>query len=135
MAETENKFCIGKVVMIPNEYTIVINVTNEILSVGDEVCIYEAGKEILDYDTKDVIGTFDFIKAQLKVVETYENYSVCKKFVTEKRGGLMSFGALSPLLEGETVVSAEMLNVNPEQNEHLELNNPEICLGDLVKLF
>lgn len=135
MSENEKNACIGKVVKIPNEYTIIINATNKVLSVGDEVCIYETATDIIDFDTNAKIGTFDFIKAKLEVVESYENYSVCKKYVTEQKGGLMGFGALSPLLEGETILKLKKLNVNPEQNEHLEMSNPVISLGDPVKLF
>lgn len=127
--------CIGKVIKIPNEYLVIISTNKYEVSIGDEVVVYEPGGDILDPITGEKIDDFDFVKAKLEIVETYEKYSICQKLSYERRSPY--FGALSPLLEGEETEPRKTLKikVNQEQNEHLKINSPHVSIGDPVKLI
>lgn len=125
--------CIGKVIKIPNEYIVIISANKYEVNIGDDVAIYEPGDEILDPDTGEKLGDFDFIKTKLEISETYDNYSVCQRVVYERRSPV--FGALSPLLEDETVEKIKKINVNPEHNDNLKIKNSKVSIGDPVKLL
>lgn len=123
---------IGKVIKIPNEYTIIVNVGNDVLSVGDAIYIVEIGSDVIDPDTGKNLGSYDFVKAELDVDEVYPCFSVCRKINYKKEKSFLQ--ALSPLLEEKTTKYYEDLNVNPSANEHLKLMNESVNIGDPIKL-
>lgn len=125
--------CIGKVIKIPNEYIVIISANKYTVNIGDDVAVYELGDEILDPDTGEKLGDFDFIKTRLEISETYEKYSICQRVVYERRSPV--FGALSPMLENETVEKIKKINVNQEDNDNLKIKNPKISIGDPVKFI
>ena len=118
------------VVEIADEYTLLINYgLKDNAKRGDVLRIYTPGDEICDPITGSVIGTLDIIKAEVKVITAYENFSICQKT------GFNS-PPLSPLAALAQKVSAEKLPVEP--GEVMHRNGPEaspIHVGDPVKVI
>lgn len=123
---------IGKVIKIPNEYTIIVNVGNDVLSLGDDIYIVEAGSDVIDPDTGEKLGRYDFIKEELSVEQVYPQFSVCKKIKYENKPSVLE--SISPLISGQKTKVFEKIQVNEEHNDCLELKNPEVNIGDSVKL-
>lgn len=77
-----NKPITGKVAGVLNERELTINI-------GSEKGVYEGMKfkvltsspiEVKDPDTKEILGTVDREKVQVKAVEIFKNYSICRTF-------------------------------------------------------
>ncbi|CZQ83556.1 Hypothetical protein Tpal_460 [Trichococcus palustris] len=126
-----DKNAIGYIVEIPNEYTVIINVGEFSVSVGDKIYIYESGKIIEDPITNQKLGQYDFIKETVEVTEVYQEFSVCKK-VVRKKGNKISI-AMTPLLQENIYVTYDELKVNPDENKHWAISNSLISIGDPVK--
>lgn len=128
----DNPDYIGKVIMIPNQYTVIINAGLDIVNIDDTVIVCEPGADITDPETQATLGTFDFVKSRLKVVETYESYSVCKSI--QKRSGNKIQLSISPLFDTLTEEYTEKLPVNEGDNQNLSIKNNLISIGDYVKI-
>lgn len=122
---------LGTVIRILDEYTLVIDVGNSRVSVGDKVKVYQPLDDLFSPDGKKV-ATFDYTKDILEVIDTEENYSVCKKPTTKVQKSTFARLALSPMLEtSETVYSK--LNVAEESIASLPDHDSVIHIGDPVK--
>lgn len=123
--------CLGKVIRILSEKAIIIDVGSDYLTEGDKVQIYTASDEILDLDGNQ-LGVFENIKDTLDVVQTSENYSICKKLAEKAT-------STSILLQGlysQKTVVAENINVDESQIDALDITDDKtIRLGDLVKKY
>lgn len=123
--------CLGKVIRILSEKAIIIDVGSDYLTEGDKVRIYTASDEILDLDGNQ-LGVFENIKDTLDVVQTSENYSICKKLAEKATGTSI---LLQGLYNQKTVV-AENINVDESQIDALDITDDKtIRLGDLVKKY
>lgn len=123
---------LGNVIRIIDERTLIINVGNHELSVGDTIYIYEIGDTLKDLDGS-ILCSYEHIKDSLEVIEVNENYSVCKKNKELKNDSLskaLSSLALSPMLP----TSYEPLKVDKKEIEPLTACDPIIHIGDPVKL-
>ncbi|MEG2651577.1 MAG: hypothetical protein RSA63_11950, partial [Eubacterium sp.] len=119
-------------VKIPNEYTIVINLGDSFVRKGTKLIIYEEGTDIIDPDTKEKLGRFDLTKDTVEVVEVYDAYSVCQKIeYIEEEGGILR--ALSPMMTKKTTQKT-ILKLDVLDNENLSLQEPQIRIGDPVKI-
>lgn len=124
-----------KVAMIPDATRIVINCGSEdtdSVYVGREIEVYLPGQEIIDPDSKEVIGTYDLVKDRLEITSVYATYSVARKIKEEKRS-LVSIIS-SPMLAEKTYVSYDSIDVDNEDNLNLKIENKTIKVGDFVKL-
>lgn len=132
----EDSFIVGKIIKIPNEYTVIINAGEncEFIEEGDVLEIYEPGYEIIDPETEEILGTYDYIKDEVMVDRVYEKFSVCRKIKTTKKSNF-SF-AISPLLSQDEITTYQKLNVDENQIEKNKLTpkNTKISIGDLVRL-
>lgn len=132
MSKNEIGEITGKVVKIPNEYTIVINLGDSFVRKGTKLIIYEEGTDIIDPDTKEKLGRFDLTKDTVEVVEVYDAYSVCQKIeYIEEEGGILR--ALSPMMTKKTTQKT-ILKLDVLDNENLSLQEPQIRIGDPVKI-
>jgi len=123
---------IGKVIKIPNEYNIIVSKSIiDNIDIGDIVEIYEIASEVIDPETKEVLGTYDFTKQELKVSEIYDRYFVCNKI--EERV-ITPFDLDFKTIMKHTEYTKKALEVNSEQNENLSLKTKEIKIGDPVKI-
>lgn len=123
---------LGNVVRIISNKELIIDVGEEDLTVGDKVQIYTVFDELTDLQGNS-LGPYENIKDTLDVVQTSNNYSVCKKIVTKKTS---NYAVLSMLSNTEYKV-AEQLNVNEEDIKPLTefKDDKEIHVGDYVKKY
>lgn len=126
-----------KVALIPDDTRIVINIgsdeTTEVYK-GREVEVYIPGTEIIDPDTKKVIGTYDLPKAQLEITNVYPTFSVARKVIKEKQSNFFNSIA-SPMLSEKTVISYGKIKVYSEENLDIKIENTTIQIGDHVKFI
>lgn len=121
---------IGNVIRIIDKRTIIVNVGKHSLSVGQNIQIYELGDEIKDLDGR-VLSRFIHVKDTLEVIQTEENYSVCKKMKTVTK--TISPLALSPLLEAKKTEYIS-LRVDESDIQELKPTDPFVRVGDPIKL-
>ncbi|MDD3137577.1 MAG: hypothetical protein PHX08_01210 [Lachnospiraceae bacterium] len=121
----------GRVIMIPNETTVIVDIPSSLAHVGDEVVIFEPSTPVVSL-SGERLGTFSFTKSRLEVLEANINFSVCGKIVKYKRNRMMvGLGSLFDDVETSTTVDLPVSSVN---NLNLSISNPEICIGDFAKL-
>lgn len=123
---------LGNVVRIISDEALIIDVGENDLTVGDKVQIYTVFDELKDLEG-NALGPYENIKDTLNVVQTSNNYSVCKKIVTRKSS---NYAVLSAFTNTEYNVT-EKLNVNKEDIEPLTeyKDDKEIHVGDYVKKY
>lgn len=122
---------LGHVIRILDKFTLIIDVGNDRISIGDLIDVYELGDVLTDISGK-VICNFIHIKDTLKVIDTQDNYSICKK---EKKivQSFQTFSSISPLLK-EDIYEAIPLDVDDAEITPLtSMRDPKIHVGDLVK--
>ncbi len=90
-----DSYCIGNVLRIIDERTIIVSAGKSTLSVGTKIQVYEIVDTVKDLEGND-IDVFIYVKDTLEAVQTEKNYSICKKIEYRETG--FKF-ALSPLLE------------------------------------
>lgn len=126
--------CIGNVIRIIDERTIIVNIGHKVLKVNDYIQVYEFGPEIEDCDGTS-LGNYEFIKDKLKVIEACNNYSVCQKqdYKELTSDTALSQLALSPLFVSQKETEYIPLNVRKEDIKPLKINDPVIHIGDPIK--
>lgn len=68
-----------KIVKIINEYRVVVNAgLNDLVHDGDILEVYVPGSEVKDPDTGESLGTLDYVKAKLRVVDVFPKMCVCE---------------------------------------------------------
>lgn len=120
---------IGNVIKIPNAYQLVVQTdSGQFVVKGEAVAVYEIASKIVDPETNETLGTYDFIKEELVVEEVFDSYFICSKIVTKE---------IDPFaidaFRSKQVHERSKLDVDPTQNENLELTDKTIRLGDAVK--
>ena len=122
---------IGYVIEIPDSKSIIINAgKNQHISLNDKIIVYEEGPEIVDSKTRNIIGRKDFIKAELSVVEIYDNFSVCQMIKTEKNGGIYS---MASIMNGVEKNYAADLPLKGNEIKNWKIQNKLISINDPVK--
>ncbi len=127
LTEQYGPHCIGNVIRIIDDRTVIVDAGKGRLSVGDSIAIYEYGEPIYDLSGRQICN-YEFIKAQLDVVEVNDVYSVCKTQTVSK-----TVRALSPLLE-TTITEHKRLNIDKDSAEPLQEYSHRIAKGDPIKL-
>ncbi|GEM_PF-2210198 len=120
-----------QVIKIIDEFTILINIGKNSGNITTDkwIIVYEEGPEIKDLDGR-TLGTFDFTKAKLKITQVFQNFAVAEHL---KEGTPFS---MDKILGGGGYVSNGPLPIKDEnQITILEPKNPEISIGDLVKIL
>lgn len=130
MKEKYGEEFVGNVIRIIDNRTVLVNVGQDDLSVGQTVQIYEPGTEIRDLDGS-VLCNYSFIKDELEVIQVEKLYSVCKKqkSITKTYNPF----ALSPLLE-TTKKEYIPLNIDEADIQELKPNDTKVRIGDPIKL-
>jgi hypothetical protein len=122
----------NKIVKIVDEYTIVVSYGyNQGAMTGEILEIFEKGEEIFDPETNESLGTLDFIKGRVRIKNVYDDISLCESYEytpTESISALLKITA-NPLGN-----QRKALNVNTEQISGGYAGNPEICIGDIVRV-
>ncbi|EFF36465.1 hypothetical protein EfmE980_2555 [Enterococcus faecium E980] len=129
-----------KVIAIPDKTRIIINVGYQsnleeygypyaTVDVDDKIIIFEKGKDIIDPDTNESLGSYDPIKAILSITEVKEKFSIAQM----KKNDSLSFAQLiSPMTKNKEPIYDE-LPVNEEDISNIVIQSPEIRIGDLVR--
>ena len=129
-----------KVIAIPDKTRIIINVGDQsnleeygypyaTVEVDDKIIIFEKGKDIIDPDTNESLGSYDPIKAILSITEVKEKFSIAQM----KKNDSLSFAQLiSPMTKNKEPIYDE-LPVNEEDISNIVIQSPEIRIGDLVR--
>lgn len=119
-----------KIVKIIDEYKVVVNAGgNDFIREGTIFEVYEPGAEVIDPDTKESLGTLDFIKAKLRVVDVFPKMCVCENRETKK---VSKF--LITALDAMTYEQNVPLNVQTTDiSGGYEGVSPKIKVGDLVR--
>ena len=121
-------YCIGHVLRILDERTIIISAGNSTIAKGASIQVYEITDILKDLNGDD-LDVIIHIKETLQVVQTENKYSICKKM--EQKPVAFTL-ALSPLLEQK---SGEYSPLNVDQNDikPLQIKDPLVRVGDPVK--
>ena len=128
LREQYGPHCIGNVIRIIDDFTIIVDAGSRQLSIGDVIAVYEYGEPILDL-SGNRISNYEFIKARLDVVDVNEAYSVCKSEATIKK-----MQPLSPIFE-TTVTERKRLKIDKTSVEPLQTYNECISKGDPIKKY
>ncbi|WOI91364.1 hypothetical protein RYQ61_00430 [Streptococcus intermedius] len=123
----------AKVIQIIDKYTLIIDrgLKHHIIN-GQRVQVIEPGPEIKDLNG-EVLGVYDFVKAELTITEVYENYSIAKS-LCEVENTLLSKSVAKMFGQENQKVETEM-PINESQVTPMAPTNPNISLGDAVKFF
>lgn len=124
---------IGKVIEIVDDYTIIINLGKENgIKSKDKFVVYEEGYNVKDPFSEETLGRVDFDKVEVSIHKLFDKFSVCKKFSENPN----VYSSISQLISSgsNNVNKAVKLNVNETQNKLLSIKNPEVSIGDLVRV-
>ena len=117
-----------QIIKIINEFSVVINAgSNYQIRDGQHLEVFVRGTPVIDPDTGDDLGTLDYVKAKLRVVNVFPKMSVCENRETELNS-LMSIAA--------ALQSTEVFPLNIDSTEisgGFEGIDKKIHVGDLVR--
>lgn len=118
-----------KIAKIIDEYQVVVNAgSNDLIHDDDCLEVYQPGQEVTDPDTGESLGTLDFVKAKLRVVNVFPKMCVCENRETEQKS---FFSNISQSLFYE-----ETLPMNVQTTDisgGYEGIDKKIKVGDLVR--
>lgn len=119
--------CIGQVLRIIGEHTIIVSATKYDLHIGDEIIVYEQNDPLEDLDG-NVLCHYEYAKDHLIVIDVNELYCVCKKtVVVEKKSPIYN---TSPVIKTYPPLPLEHGSIEP-----FEIKNRKIAKGDPIKKF
>lgn len=123
----------GNVIRIIDEYSILINLgKNDDVRKGKKLEVFEPGEMIIDPLSKEELGSLDYIKDTLEVVNVYDNFSTCQHIdVEEVTVGLAAFA--SPLERTKTKRTIKTLNVNKTEINPMKVHDKIIKIGDPIR--
>ena len=118
-----------KIAKIIDEYQVVVNAgSNDLIHDDDCLEVYQPGQEVTDPDTGESLGTLDFVKAKLRVVNVFPKMCVCENRETEQK----SF--FSNISQGLFFEETLPMNVQTSDNSGgYEGIDKKIKVGDLVR--
>lgn len=134
-----------KVVAIPDTTRIIINIGVEdieasyghnpepLFSIGDEIIVYEEGPKIIDPDTSEDLGSYDFVKATMEITEIHPRFSVARHIVRKEIKSITTM--ISPMLGGYEELSYKELEVDPSDLLKQQDYKKTIKIGDLVRFI
>ena len=124
--------CIGNVIRILDNRTLIVNTGNDYLSEGNKIAVYVPVETIYDLDGTP-LEVYEYTKDTLEVISVSKSYSICRK-MKEKviESSTLSGLVLSPLFEDKKEFVP--MNVNEEEISPLPDIDSEIHLGDPIKI-
>ena len=135
-------YSVFQVIKIIDEFSIVINGgLNDSISKGDEIEIFVEGDIITDpFNDNKELGTLDFVKATLEVVEIYRDFSVCKKFeekeVYTPSAMEKAFAPVAGYMQGTKRIekTVQKISINEEEITGRVKGDFVIKIGDTARL-
>lgn len=125
-----------KVAMIPDNTRLILNegkLNNDALYLGAKLEIYSPIQDIVDPDSKKVIGEYGIAKDVVEITKLYDYYSEARKIRRTSYSPIG--GAVSPLLTNRTNSSIEKLNVNKKHELGIRNEATDIDVGDKVRII
>lgn len=117
-----------KIVKIISEYKVVVNVGSNDLVHEDQILeVYEPGQDVIDPETGESLGTLDYIKAKLRVVDVFPKMCLC-----ENRDGVLEktlAQALAPTFTERVPLDVDSKDISGG----FEGVSKKIRVGDLVR--
>lgn len=126
----------GVVTRILDEYSILINVgRKDGVRKGKELEVFEPGETILDPESGDELGTLDFIKSTLEVVQVYDNFSTCQSITYEEVSVGLAASFISPLERTKTKRTIRSLDIDENDIQPQKVKERHIKVGDPVRFI
>ena len=101
--------------------------SNSYINEDDTLEVYQPGQEVTDPDTGESLGTLDFVKAKLRVVDVFPKMCVCENRDREKK---------SIISLAQSLTYEEKLPLNVQTTDisgGYEGIDKKIKVGDLVR--
>lgn len=118
-----------KIVKIISEYKVVVNAGSmNFISEDDTLEVYQPGQEVTDPETGESLGTLDFIKAKLRVVDVFPKMCVCENRETKSKSIFVNIS--------QSLTYEEKLPLNVQTTDisgGYEGVDKKIKVGDLVR--
>ena len=118
-----------RIVKIISEYKVIVNAGSNDLIREDQILeVFEPGQEVVDPETGENLGTLDYIKAKLRVVDVFSKMCLC-----ENRDGVIE----KSLTQALAPVFAERVPLDVDSREisgGFEGVSKKIRIGDLVRI-
>src|SRR5699024_2741137 len=127
-----------KIVKILDEYNVVINAgINQDIKQGDQFQILDKeGSDVIDPDTKEIIGTLDLIKSTVEVTELHEKMCICSSQSSIKMNNPFKITGINSITDTFSFSEQEKLNVDLTQvTGGKRKSNKKIQLGDVARLL
>ena len=124
-----DSYYIGNVLRILDERTIIVSAGKSVLCQGAKIQVYEIIDTVKDLDGND-LDVLIHVKDTREVIQTENNYSICKKMAT--RPVTFNF-SLSPLLESP-IEEYVPLNIDKKDIRPLTPRDPLVRVGDPIKI-
>ena len=122
--------CIGNVIRILDNRTLIVNVGKDVLSKGNTIAVYVPVEPIYDLDGTE-LAIYEYTKDLLTVTTVEASYSLCQKQQKEViEPTTISRLALSPLLEERSKYIP--LNVDDAEISPFSIDT-KIHVGDPIK--
>ena len=118
----------GKIVKIIDEYRVVVNLGSASVKDNQFLEVYQPGQEVTDPETGEALGTLDFIKAKLRVVDVFPKMCVCENKETRQKSLLMGL-AQSFNYEGKLPLNVQATDISGGYDGV----DKKIKVGDLVR--
>ena len=123
--------CLGNVIRILDNRTLIVNAGKDVLSKGNTIAVYVPVEPIYDLDGTE-LAVYEYTKDILEVIAVEPSYSICQKQKTEiVEQPTVSRLALSPLLEGKKEYIP--LNVDDAEISPFSIDK-KIHVGDPIKI-
>lgn len=118
-----------KIVKIVSEYKVVVNAGSmNFIREDDTLEVYQPGQEVTDPETGESLGTLDFIKAKLRVVDVFPKMCVCENRETKSKSIFVNIS--------QSLTYEEKLPLNVQTTDisgGYEGVDKKIKVGDLVR--
>ena len=120
-----------KIVKIIDDMNVVVNMGAGVVDKDDILEVYVVGDIVEDPETKEELGTLDFIKARLRVKTVYENMCLCTNAATTTTNPFIS--------AAEKIGSMSITKIVPLDVDMSEASggfssfDKTIRIGDLVR--
>lgn len=118
-----------KIVKIISEYKVVVNAGSNCSIREDDILeVYQPGQEVTDPETGESLGTLDFVKAKLRVVDVFPRMCVCENRDTQKTTLIDIVQNFSPYQE-KLPLNVQTTDISGGYEEV----DKKIKVGDLVR--
>ena len=118
----------SKIVKIIDEYRVVVNLGSGSVHEDQILEVYQPGQEVTDPETGESLGTLDFVKAKLRVVDVFPKLCVCENRETRQKSMLINIA--------QNLTYEEKLPLNVQTTDisgGYEDVSKKIKVGDLVR--